>query len=162
MPVSPSNPNPQPLKPKIMTPVPIGTRIQIVSNSNQHKYRTGGIYRVHQVDSDGTFRAIDDMGVEGDFLLWDDCNPVGIGWKWIREHLDARSLDLLGAFEGLENLSLRQDVEIKVISSIPNLADQILDVLPEVEERSARMVSAAAHEDTDEDTDLDLEQLLTS
>jgi hypothetical protein len=141
-----------------MTPVPIGTRIQIVSNSNRHHYRTGGIYRVHQVDTDGTLKAIDEMGVEGDFLQWDDCKPVGIGWKWIRGHLDARSLDLLGAFDGLDNLSLRQDVETKVISTIPNLADQILAILPEVEERTALMASAAA----DDDTDLDLEQLLTS
>lgn len=153
-----SKPEPQTLKHKFMTPVPIGTRIQIVSNSNRHNYRTGGIYRVHQVDSDGTFKAIDDMGVEGDFLLWDDCKPVGMGWKWIREHLDARSLDLLGAFEGLDNLSLRQDVETKIITSIPNLADQILEILPEVEEQSARFASAAANEDTDDD----LEQLLTS
>jgi hypothetical protein len=72
--------------------------------------------------------------------------------------LDARSLDLLGAFDGLDNLSLRQDVETKVISTIPNLADQILAILPEVEERTALMASAAA----DDDTDLDLEQLLTS
>lgn len=151
MPVSPSNPEPHPLKHKIMIPVPIGTRIQIVSNSNRHNYRTGGIYRVHQVDTDSTLKAIDDMGIEGDFLLWDDCKPVGMGWKWIREHLDARSLDLLCAFEGLGNLCLRQDVETKIITTIPNLADQILGLLPEVEAQSARFASAAADDDTDEE-----------
>ena len=116
-----------------MTPAPIGTRIQIISNNNRHNYRVGSIYRVHEVETDGTLKAIDDQGIEGDNLQWIDCIPVGIGWEWIREHLDARSLDLLSAFDGLQNLRIRQDVESKVITCIPNLADTILAILPEVE-----------------------------
>jgi len=141
-----------------MNPAPIGTRIQVVSNNNHHNYRTGGIYRVHQVDSDGTLKAIDDLGIEGDYLRWGDCQPVGIGWEWIRGHLDARSLDLLSAFDGLERLRLRDEVETKVIASIPNLAEVILDLLPALDEQMERLRNSSAPEDDDES----LENLLTS
>lgn len=117
-----------------MNPAPIGKRIQVVSNTNGHNYRIGNIYRVHYVDGDGTFKAIDDLGIEGDFLKWKDCQSVGIGWPWIRDHLDARSLDLLSAFDGIEGLRLRDEVETKVITSIPNLADAILEILPAIED----------------------------
>jgi hypothetical protein len=132
-----------------MNPSPIGTRIQVVSNTNGHNYRIRNIYRVHQVDSDGTFKAIDDLGIEGDFLKWKDCQSVGIGWEWIREHLDARSLDLLSAFDGLEQLRLRDEVETKVITSIPNLADAILEILPAIEEE--REILSRTHPNDDDD-----------
>lgn len=122
-----------------MNPAPIGTRIQVVSNNSHHHYRTGGIYRVHQVDGNGTFKAIDDLGIEGDYLRWEECRAVGIGWEWIRGHLDARSLDLLSAFDGLENLRLHDTVETTVITSIPNLADTILNLLPAVDEEMERL-----------------------
>lgn len=137
-----------------MTPSPIGTRIQVISNTNQHHYRVGSIYQVHQVDSDGTFKAIDDLGIEGDYLNWVDCEAVGLGWEWIRQHLDARSLDLLGAFEGLNNIRIRQDVESAVITSIPNLADTILAILPEVEEALA--IFKSCHEPDNEEVDFDM------
>jgi len=134
-----------------MNPAPIGTRIQVISK-NHHHYRIGGIYRVHQVDGDGTLKAIDDFGIEGDFLRWRDCRPVGIGWEWIREHLDARSLDLLSAFDGLEHLRLRDEVETKVITSIPNLAEAILNLLPAVEEEMEGLRNQSPEE---EEIDLD-------
>lgn len=131
----------------MMNPAPIGTRIQVISNNHHHHYQTGGIYRVHQVDSDGTFRAIDDLGIERDFLRWEECRAVGIGWEWIRDYLDSRSLDLLSAFDGLENLRLRDEVETKIITSIPNLADTILNLMPMVEEEMERLKSATPNEE---------------
>ena len=102
------------------------------------------------MDSDGTFKAIDEQGIEGDFLSWKDCEPVGLGWEWIREHLDAHSLDLLSAFDGLQNLRLRESVETHVITSIPNLAETILRLIPEVEAAlEIRTTNANNH---DEDT----------
>jgi hypothetical protein len=128
-----------------MNPAPIGTRIQVICK-NHHNYQVGRVYRVHQVDGDGTLKAIDDFGIEGDFLRWKDCQPVGIGWEWIREHLDARSLDLLSAFDGLDHLRLRDEVEAKVITVIPNLAGAILDLLPAVEEEMERLRNQAPEE----------------
>lgn len=130
-----------------MNPAPIGTRIQIISNTNFHNYRVGNFYRVHEVDGDGTFKAIDDLGVEGDFLRWSDCRPGGIGWEWLRSQLDARSLDLLSAFDGVENLSLREDVETIAVRSIPNLADAIVNLLPAVDEERERMENAPPPDD---------------
>ena len=130
-----------------MNPAPIGTRIQVVANSNNHHYRVGGIYHVHQVDPDGTFKAACEAGVEGDYLKWSDCKPAGIGWEWLRGQLDARTLDLLSAFEGVELLSLRKDVEAQVISAIPDLSGRILQILPEVEQASLALQAAADTQD---------------
>jgi hypothetical protein len=135
-----------------MQPAPIGTRIQVVGNINNHHYRIGSIQRVHQVDSDGSLKAIDELGIEGDILCWKDCRPVGLGWEWIREHLDAHSLDLLSAFDGLQNLRLRESVETKVITSIPNLAETILRLIPEVE--AALEILKTTAQDSDGDDDL--------
>lgn len=134
-----------------MQPAPIGTRIQVLANHNHHHYRIGRVYSVHQVDSDGTLKAIDDQGIEGDFLSWKDCEPVGLGWEWIREQLDAHSLDLLSAFDGLQNLRLRESVETKVITSIPNLAETILRLLPEVEAALEILKATAQESEGDDD-----------
>jgi hypothetical protein len=139
-----------------MNPAPIGARIQIISNHSCHHYRIGGIYRVHQIDSDGTFKAIDDQGVEGDYIRWDESCPVGIGWDWLRDHLDSRSLDLLSAFNGLTNLRLRDGVETKIITSIPNLADAILNVMPVVDEEIERLRNQSPDE-----ADMTLDSLLS-
>lgn len=143
-----------------MTPAPIGTRVQVLANSNSHHYRIGSIHRVHQVDSDSTFKAIDDQGIEGDYLKWRDCQAVGLGWDWIRGHLDTRSLELLSAFDGLQNLRLRESVESKVITSSPTLAETIFKLLPKVDEANELHGSApegSNEDDFDEDA---IQQLL--
>jgi len=143
-----------------MTPVSIGTRIQVLANSNSHHYRIGSIHRVLQVDSDGSFRAIDDQGIEGDYLKWRDCQAVGLGWDWIRGHLDAHSLELLSAFDGLQNLRLRESVESKVITSSPTLAETILKLLPEVDEANELHSSATEGSNLDDFDDDAIQQLL--
>jgi hypothetical protein len=139
-----------------MNPAPIGARIQVISNNSSHHYRIGCIYRVHQIDSDGTFKAIDDQGIEGNYIRWDESRPVGIGWDWLRDHLDSRSLDLLSAFNGLTNLRLRDGVETKIITSIPNLADAILNVMPVVDEEIERLRNHSPDE-----ADMTLDRLLS-
>ena len=142
-----------------MNPAPIGTRIQVLSNSNHHHYRIGGTYRVQHVEPDGNFKAIDDQGVEGDSLRWRDCRVIGLGWEWLRAHLDARSLDLLSAFDGVENLRMRQCVESRLITGIPNLAEAIRNKLPEVE-AALRTCQEAANPSDDDDDDAILNSLL--
>lgn len=116
-----------------MNPAPIGTKIQVISNSNHHHYCLGGIYRVHKISSSNTFVAVDEQDIEGDALRWIDCAVIGLGWDWLRTQLDANSLDLLCAFDGLENLRMRQSVESRLISGIPNLGEAIRNKLPELE-----------------------------
>ena len=134
-----------------MNPAPVGTRIRIISNQNNHHYRIGGIYRVHRVDPDGTFMAVDGEGVAGDYLRWDDCRLAGLGWEWLRDRLDPRSLDLLSAFTGVEHLSLREDVENRIILGMPNLADRILHQLPQLEQAAMAIVPDDDNDDDDDE-----------
>jgi hypothetical protein len=133
-----------------MHPAPIGTRIRVIANSNSHDYSIGLAYLVHEIDNDGTFSARDASGQIGDYMKWSDCEPAGIGWDWLRSQLDPRSLDLLGAFDGVEHLSLRPDVAADILRSIPKLDDAILAILPEMEE-NARLAIASATVEQDED-----------
>jgi hypothetical protein len=123
-----------------MTTIPNeGSRIRVISKSNPHQYQLGGVYRVCQVDEDGTFRAASEGGWVGDFLQPEDCEIFGIGWDWLRHQLDAHALDLLSAFEGLDSLTLRSDVEAALIASIPDLEKAVFGVLPRVDEELAAL-----------------------
>ena len=114
-------------------PLPIGTYVQITGNDSFHNYTTGGIYRVKHVDPDGTFIGTDAHGVDGDFIRWDDCKPLGLDWDWLRQQIDDRSLDLLTAFDGLHTLRIKEQCANHVILATPNLANAILDLLPNME-----------------------------
>jgi hypothetical protein len=123
-----------------MTTIPNeGSRIRVISKSNPHQYQLGGVYRVCQVDEDGTFRAASEGGWVGDFLQPEDCEIFGIGWDWLRHQLDAHALDLLSAFEGLDSLTLRSDVEAALIASIPDLEEAVFGILPRVDEELAAL-----------------------
>ena len=116
-----------------MTKYPIGCRIRIISNHNNHDYQIGGIYRVHQIVDFGCFSAIDEKGNIGRLAQWRDCERVGIGWEWLRTQLDERSLALLSAFAGKEHLTLKPEVESQLLLSLPHLDDSILRVLPKLD-----------------------------
>ena len=123
-----------------MTTIPNeGARIRVISKSNPHQYQLGGVYRVCQVDDDGTFRAASEGGWVGDFLQPEDCEIFGIGWDGLRHQLDAHALDLLRAFEGLDSLTLRSDVEAALIASIPDLEKAVFGVLPRLDEELAAL-----------------------
>lgn len=130
-----------------------GTRIRVISSKEHHQYQIGGIYRVCHVDDDGTFRAAREDGWVGDFLKAEDCEIFGIGWDWLRQQLDARSLELLSAFEGVEGLTLRPDVEMALVASIPDLEKAMLDALPVVDEAVTTLQNR-----TDQDDDCLLEE----
>jgi hypothetical protein len=138
-----------------MKPLPVGSRIRVTGNSNSHDYQIGSIYRVHEDDHDGTFRAIDGNGTVGKYIKWTDCEGASIGWEWLRTQLDARSLDLLGAFEGVEQLSLKREIENKLVLSIPHLDEAVLGILPGIEEQAGRHALNCAGEDDGIDSELD-------
>ena len=138
-----------------MNPLPVGTRIRVTGNSNSHSYRIGSIHRVHSIDDDGTFRAVDENGHVGKFIKWKDCEHAGIGWEWLRTQLDARSLDLLSAFDGIGQLSLKPDIEIQLALSIPHLDEAILGILPSMEEEASRYAEKQNETQTGDDDDLE-------
>lgn len=143
-----------------MKPTPVGSRVRITGNSNSHDYIIGSICRVHEDDHDGTFRAMDENGQVGKYLRWTDCEPVGIGWEWLRDQLDARSLDLLSAFEGVEQLTLKIEIENQLVSSIPHLDEAILGVLPTIEEQARHLVDD--EQETDEGIDEEIDRIFAS
>jgi hypothetical protein len=116
-----------------MTKLPIGARIRIIGNHNNHDYQIGGIYRIHQIADFGCFSAIDEKGNIGRLAQWRDCERVGIGWEWLRTQLDERSLALLSGFAGKEHLTLKPEVESQLLLSLPHLDDSILRVLPKID-----------------------------
>jgi hypothetical protein len=116
-----------------MNKYPIGTRIRIIGNHNNHDYQIGGIYRIHQIADFGCFSAIDEKGSIGRLAQWRDCERVGIGWEWLRTQLDERSLALLSGFAGKEHLTLKPEVESQLLLSLPHLDDSILRVLPKID-----------------------------
>ncbi len=78
---------------------------------------------------DNTLKARDAQGEEGNWIKWADCQKFSdIGWHWLKTVLPAEALDLLSAFDGLENLSLREDIRNRLVLQIPSLHDKILAV----------------------------------
>jgi hypothetical protein len=138
-----------------MNPLPVGSRIRVTGNTSSHSYRIGSIHRVHSIDDDGTFQAVDENGHVGKYIKWKDCEHAGIGWEWLRTQLDARSLDLLSAFDGIGQLSLKPDIEIQLALSIPQLDEAILGILPTMEEEASRYAATDKDHETEDDDDLD-------
>jgi len=109
-----------------MNPVPIGTRIRPVKNSNSHNYEVGRIYTVSHI-AGRAFQAIDAAGQVGNWLAWDDCEPVaGFGWAYCQEILPPEVTDFLSAFQGIEAISLKPVVKDTILSPRPDLHHAIL------------------------------------
>jgi len=119
-----------------MRRLPAGTRIRIIGNRSHHDYRIGGIYRIHHNADSDCFSAIDEQGNVGRLAQWKDCERAAIGWEWLRTQLDARSLELLSAFVGVEHLTLKPEIENQLVFAIPHLEEAILRVLPAIEEQT--------------------------
>ena len=130
-------------------------RIRPVSNFGRHSYQQGKTYTVVTVDSnDNTLRARDSLGEEGNWIRWSDCQiDEEIGWNWLKQMLPAEALDLLSNFDGLDQLSLSEDVRTQLILGIPDLKNRILAVREEMESSSIAKVTAG---DPDDDDDADL------
>jgi len=115
-----------------MTRLPVGTRIRIVANNSHHDYQIGAIYRVNKDGDFGCFSAIDEHGNVGRLAQWKDCERAGIGWEWLRTQLDARSVELLSAFVGIEHITLKPEIENRLVLSLPDLDEAILRTLPTI------------------------------
>jgi hypothetical protein len=125
-----------------MSRIPVGTRIRIIGNRSPHDYRIGGIYRIHKQGDFGCFQAIDEKGNVGQLAQWKDCERACIGWEWLRTQLDARSVELLSAFVGVEHLTLKPEIENQLVLSTPLLEEAILRVLPTIEKQTRNLIDA--------------------
>jgi hypothetical protein len=113
----------------------VGDKIRAIGGFGHHGYEPGRHYTVISVDSsDQTVKAKSNNGSEGGWIKWCDCKKANdIGWDWLKTVLPAEALDLLAAFDGVENLSLREDLRNRLIMQIPGLHDKILGALADEE-----------------------------
>jgi hypothetical protein len=137
-----------------MKKVPVGRKIRISGNSNEHNYTIGGIYTVtHIDDSDGTLKAEDANGVTGNWIRWKDVTPAGtVGWDFIKKVLPADVIEFLGAFDGIEQLELSGDVKDAILLSLPDLHERIL-------KETTKIQSAAKGEPNEQDVGNDADDI---
>jgi hypothetical protein len=112
-------------------PFTVGGRIRIKPGAARTSYSQSVVYTVTTIDSsDSTLRARDSSGQEGNWARWRDCIAVDdIGWEWLKTTLSPDALDLLGAFDGLECLRLRDDLRAKLVLQIPNLRERVIEAM---------------------------------
>lgn len=117
------------------SPFKNGDKIRATGGFGHHGYEPGRLYTVTSVDSnDNTLKAQAANGQEGGWIKWRDCQKANdIGWEWLKTVLPAEALDLLAAFDGVENLSLREDLRNRLVMQIPGLHDKILGALADEE-----------------------------
>lgn len=108
---------------------PLGSRIFVIGNVNNHNYIVGRAYIVAEIDDDGTLRARDpETGNVGNWLRWQDVDSVApVGWQWARTVLPADVVLFLEAFEGIEQITLREPMKARLMQRLPSLFDAILE-----------------------------------
>ena len=108
---------------------PLGSQIFVVGNVNNHNYTIGKAYIVAEIDDDGTLRARDpESGVTGNWLRWQDVDSVApVGWQWVRTVLPPEVVLFLEAFEGIEQITLREPMKARLMQRLPSLFDAILE-----------------------------------
>ena len=119
-------------------------------------YELGKIYTIVRVDpNDSTLVAADSNGTEGSWVKWELCVLAGpeISWDWLKGQLPGEVLELLSAFQGLENLRLKPEVRDHILLQLPNLKERILSSQVAIEEEfgttdfSSQEAPPAAEED---------------
>ena len=115
-----------------------GDRIRPIAMFEHHDYRRGESYEVVEIDpNDSTLKARAEHGQTGAWIRWRDCEKFNdIGWEWLKGQLSAEALELLTAFDGLQNLKLRPEVRIALVEQVPVLKDKVLDACVALESKT--------------------------
>lgn len=109
-----------------MQPVPVGTRIRVLRNQGNHSYTVGSIYTVNHIDDDGTFKAADENGRVGNWLRWAECGPASTTtWIRIAADLPEPLVRFLACFDGIGEITLRENVVDAVLARLPDLHERI-------------------------------------
>jgi len=102
-----------------MKPAPVGTRIRVLRNSNNHSYRIGSVYTVYHDDRDGTLKATDETGRVGNWLRWEDCDLAGPSvWERIAADLPEDLVRFLACFDGINALVIKERVIDTVLAGV--------------------------------------------
>ena len=109
-----------------MNPAPVGTRIRVVSNRANHAYTVGHVYKVVHDDRDGTFKAADEKGVVGNWLRWEECQLAEPSiWGKIVADLPEELVRFLSCFDGIAEITLKDEVVDAMIADLPDLHERI-------------------------------------
>lgn len=112
-----------------MKPAPVGTRIRVLRNDNNHAYRIGGVYTIVHDDRDGTFKASDDSGKVGNWLRWEECELAApTVWERIAADLPEELVRFLSCFDGIQSLTLKEQVIDTVLAGVPDLHERVVAV----------------------------------
>jgi hypothetical protein len=110
-----------------MKPAPVGTRVRVISNNNNHNYVVGRVYRIQHDDHDGTFKAADPLGKVGNWLRWEECEPAGpSAWERIAADLPADLVAFLSCFDGIADIQLREDIVDAMLEGLPDLHERVV------------------------------------
>jgi hypothetical protein len=140
-------------KTRTMNNPQVKQRIKVKRSSNG--YECGKTYFIVRVDpNDNTLVAADSQGKEGSWIAWALCelSAHDINWSWLKAHLASEALELLSAFEGLENLRLKDDIRDRILLQLPNLKDRILSAQVQLEEELQTSASTPGAGDAEDDS----------
>ena len=120
-----------------MTSEPVaGQCVSIARNSGRHGAKVGSRLVISRVDdNDHTVRGYLDgsQTVFDGWIPWNDIEPIGFGWDYVRRHLPPEVVTLLAACDGVTSLALNDDIRLAVLASLPDLRDRITTAAREVE-----------------------------
>jgi hypothetical protein len=109
-----------------MKPVPVGTRIRVISRSVPHSYDIGKTYTVTVIDDDHTFRAADDDGQTRDWIPWEDCEPASPSlWDLLAPDLPDDLVRFLSCFDGIRAIALKREVVDALLRRVPDLHERV-------------------------------------
>jgi len=110
-----------------MQPVPVGSRIRVLTSDFNHSYTLGSTYTIVYVDGDGTFKAADANGQVGSWLRWNECCPAGVStWERIAADLPEPIVRFLACFDGIGEIAVKEKVIDAVLAKLPDLNDRIV------------------------------------
>ena len=120
-----------------MTSEPVaGQCVSIARNSGRHGAKVGSRLVISRVDdNDHTVRGYlyGSQTVFDGWIPWNDIEPIGFGWDYVRRHLPPEVVTLLAACDGVTSLALNDDIRLAVLASLPDLRDRITTAAREVE-----------------------------
>jgi hypothetical protein len=111
-----------------MKPMPVGSRVKVARNSGRHNYAIGSTITVTRIDpNDGTFMARTSGGPTGSWISWDDVVPNHKTlWEILKADLPRDMVLFLSAFEGIDSISLREDVIDEILGGLPDLNERLV------------------------------------
>jgi hypothetical protein len=120
-----------------MTTEPVvGQCVTIARNSGRHGGQVGSRMVITRVDdNDNTVRGyVDGSASVADYWVpWDDLEPVGFGWDYVRTHLPPEVVTILSACDGVRNLALNDGIRLAVMASLPDIRERITEAVRHVE-----------------------------